>query len=141
MASNYEALAQYFGQAPKAPTADLAKFIVLNSKASDPAAFKSIGKDKSSFLGRIFDILSRPNYAVAEFAREWVETGDPDLAPLWEGFSGQKKTTFSKVLKQAGMVDDASTAGLGFLGDVLLDPINLIPVAGIANKFKKIREV
>src|SRR5688500_14245595 len=93
--SNYEALAQYFGQTPKAPTADLAKFIVLNAKASDPGTYKNIGKDKSSLMGKIFDILSRPNYAVAEFAREWVETGDADLAPLWEGFSGKKKTTFS----------------------------------------------
>jgi hypothetical protein len=142
MATDYEALAQYFGQVPKVPTADLAKFIVLNSKASDPAAFKNIGKDKSSFMGRIFDILSRPNYAVAEFAREWVETGNPNPNALWEGFSGQKKTTFSKVLKQAGMVDnDPAAAGLGLLGDIFLDPTTYIPIAGIANKFKKVREV
>lgn len=131
--SNYDILRNYFGQKAGVGNADIAKFIALNAKPRDfgPQAGKG---NEPSIMGRIFDILSRPNYAVAESVRQSMESGQVDLSTMLEGLSGKRKTTFSKVLEEAGLEDKGARAGLGFIADVFLDPTTYIPFAGIASK-------
>lgn len=139
MADPYGDLAKYFGGPPQkmgASAEDIAKFIVMNSKKNNlPGPTDSKKKDSPSLMGRIFDILSRPNYAVAEFAREWIETGDPNVSAFAEGLAGNKKTTFSKVLKEAGVEDEAVRGMAGLFLDIGLDPLTYVG-AGSANKIK-----
>lgn len=72
------------------------------------------------------DILSRPTYASAGFARSLVTgQGDP-LREAWRGFTGQKRYTYSDVLKAGGMDKGVGRATLGFVGDVLLDPTTYV---------------
>jgi len=135
--SNYDILRNYFGgqSSTGASTGDIAKFIALNARPKDFSGQKA-GSGKPSVMGRIFDILSRPNYAVAELTRERLETGDTDLSAFLAGLTGKKKTTFKDVLKEGGVENSTVRGALGFVLDVGLDPTTYIPVAGIANKLK-----
>lgn len=135
MVSNYEALAQYFGSPRVGPGAnDIAKHILLNSEVGKPKGPGNVSSSSPSLVGRIFDVLSRGNYAVAEFAREWAQTGDPNLSAAWEGVTGRKKTTWKDALKEMGMEDKDDQAAIGFFLDVVADPLTYIPVAGLVNK-------
>lgn len=130
--SGYDLLARYFGGPISGPTnADVAKHILLNSvqKQLGPTA---VNTNEPSVMGRIFDILSRPNYAIADFAKSLVE-GSPDPgAAIWEGLSGHHKTTFSDVLKAAGSQNNAGNAVLGLGLDVATDPLTYLGGAGLA---------
>lgn len=63
-----------------------------------------------SVVGRIFDVLSRPSYAVSEALRQkMINEQDPNddrsgtdnvLGAFWEGFSGRKKTNMTDVMDQ-----------------------------------------
>jgi hypothetical protein len=141
MTSNIELLAQYFSGSPKKlgpNSADIAKFILLNAETKS-TSYKSptTGGNKPSLMGRIFDILSRPNYAVANFANKLVE-GNVDPGAIWKGLSGEEKTTFQDVLKNLGMPQGVGTSVLGLGLDIALDPTTYIPVAGIASKIKNV---
>lgn len=141
MDDNYAALANYFGGlAKKGPAnADVAKYILLKadtSKPLGPGANKT-ADNEPSLMGRIFDILSRPNYAVANFFKEASE-GNPNIESIWEGLSGKEKTTFKDVLSQAG-TDDVTAGVGGFLLDVGLDPLTYVSGAGIAKAVKGIK--
>jgi len=90
----------------------------------------------SSLLGHIFDKLSRTNYAVAEFARDWAATGTPSLSALGKGFTAEKRTTYSDFLEELGMEDGKARAALGLGLDIFADPLTYIPIAGAAAKIK-----
>lgn len=138
MPSNYEALAQYFGS-PRVPgpgASDIAKFILLNAQTAKPKGPGAINPPKPSLMSRIFDVLSRPNYAMANMLNEGRKTDSYDLNSFMEGLSAEKRTTFSKVLQEAGLENPTARAMLGFVLDVGLDPTTYIPVAGIASKVK-----
>lgn len=142
----YQLLAQYFSrpvQAAAPGASDIAKKILLSAQTNKPLGPGMVSGGATdtgpSLTGRIFDILSRPNYAVAEFARDWAETGSPHAGAAWEGFSGHKKTTWAKSLKQMGMTDPGDQASVGLFLDIVADPTTFIPVGGIANKIKAVR--
>ena len=142
MKEDYELLAKYFGglSQQKGPAnADVAKFMLLNANRSKPLGpgANNSADNEPSLMGKIFDVLSRPNYAIANFVKETNE-GNPNLEALWEGFSGKQKTTFKDVLKQQG-ADDVTAGGVGFVLDVGLDPINYLPIAGIAKAIKGLK--
>lgn len=136
----YNRIGQYFSgrpvESPGASVKDIANMIILNAERKGSQKKKPESNDPS-FVGRIFDVLSRPNYAVAEFVREWNETGDPDISAALEGLSGKKKTTFSKVLEEAGMDNNPQRAFLGLGLDVLLDPTTYVG-AGLVSKLGKL---
>ncbi len=138
MVSNYEALAQYFGASknPGPGAADIAKYILLNAQTSKPKGPGAIVPAKPSLMSRIFDVLSRPNYGMANLINEGQKTGDYNLKNFMEGLTAEKRTTFSKVLQDAGMENPTARSVLGFALDVGLDPTTYIPVAGIASKIK-----
>jgi hypothetical protein len=113
---------------------DVAKFILLNAASDKPLGPGTLdnGGNEPSLMGRVFDILSRPNYAVAEYAR----TMNP-LRAL-EGFAGKKKTTFSDVLEEYGVEDPRVRASVGFILDVGLDPTTYIPGGALVKGATKI---
>lgn len=117
----------------------IARFIL--SKAGAPVGPSKPKEDmeSSSALGWLFDKLSRSNYAVAEFAREWAATGDPDASALWEGFSGKKKTTYSDFLAEVGMDEGPLRSALGLGLDIFADPLTYVPVAGAVAKIRQLK--
>lgn len=76
-------------------------------------------------LGRTFDVLSRPLYGVAEGVKSTIE-GENALEGVWQGISGQEKTTFSDVLESAGVENDFIRGVGGFALDIALDPTTYI---------------
>jgi len=124
-----ETLLKYFSGPLKGPRSlDVAKFILLNASSDLPLGpgTESNGGNSPSLMGRIFDILSRPNYAVAEGVRTMSPRG------VLEGLAGTKKTTFSDVLKDYGVKDPRIQGSVGLLLDIGLDPTTYIPGGAIA---------
>lgn len=152
------------------PQLDMAKTLLSNAKVDwqnisglnkDPA----LDRDTSgpSVISRLFDILSRPNYMVANAVKAAQDDlADNSLGDIlregWEGLAGQDKTTFSDVIqqqenmanpdwvkyamqsKQTGSpmpadveMDSVRKFMGGFFADVALDPLNAIG----ANTVKK----
>lgn len=78
-----------------------------------------------STFEQVIDVLSRPMYASASAAKALVEGNNPFSAAV-EGFSGKQRTTYSDVLKSAGMDDGIARSASGFALDILLDPTTYI---------------
>lgn len=133
MNPEYDLLAKYFGgPIQKGPTnTDVAKFILLNSQRTQlgPGA---VSPNEPSVMGRIFDILSRPNYAVANLAKGFIQNSGNPAEDIWKGLSGVDKTTFSDVLKATGSQNNAGNAVAGLGLDILFDPTTYIGGAGLA---------
>ena len=120
---------------------DMAKYILNHANVNwqNLANMQDIAakRDTSgpSVISRIFDILSRPNYAVANlvkqgFAGKTEEVENP-LEALWNGLAGYEKTTFSDVIEQVDKVRGIESSGLtkhggGFALDVAADPTTYI---------------
>jgi len=144
MATPEQALAQFLGRPlakPGTNVTDIAKFILQNSKA-DPIVKSSAssvsikpepGSGRPSLIGRVFDILSRPNYAVAEAMRDKDENFFKNIG---QGLSGKEKTTFSDVLSESGMEKGWQRGALGFALDIGLDPTTYIGAGLIGRGLK-----
>lgn len=134
----YEDLAKYFGNSNKAlgPNAkDIAKFIVLNAQVNSTAQ-KPKGTGSPTLMSRIFDLLSRPNYAVANFAKGALE-GNPNPLDILKGISGQEKTTFGEILKEYHIGSPGLQAVGGLALDIGLDPLTYLGGVGLPGKLKK----
>jgi hypothetical protein len=135
--SPFSTLVDYFGKPASGPSStDVAKFILLNAATDKPLGPGMLdnGGNEPSLMGRIFDVLSRPNYAVAEFVRSM---GDPEAT--WEAFQGKRKTTFSDVLRErTNIKNPAVRATAGLVLDIGLDPTTYIPGAAIAKGASKV---
>jgi hypothetical protein len=140
--SNYDLLSQYFGGPAKSlgpGSAEVAKLILLNAKRGKPVGPGGIKQKASSVMGKIFDVLSRGNYASAEYFRNLVATGDASSEDFWAGLSGDKKTTFKDVLKEAGVENPRIRAAVGLGLDIFADPTTYIPVGGAISKVKALK--
>lgn len=146
--ADYSALQKYFNarDMPGSPTGpsmpDVAKFILLNATQSPSTSMPS-AKNKPSVLSRIFDILSRPNYAVANLAKDTIAgNGVNPLKSVISGLAGTQKTTFDQVLEEAGLPDSNNRHMLGLTLDIGLDPTTYIPggqIGKVKNIIKGIR--
>lgn len=121
---------------------DVAKFILARAQKNSMGP-GSLAPDKDdgqpSIMGRIFDVLSRPNYAVANFVDAIIDD-DPETDPFgeaWEGITGRDKTTFSNVLETAGMEEGFGRSALGLGLDIFADPLTYVGGAGIAKAIGK----
>lgn len=129
----YKALSGYLktqspGVAPA--NSDVAKYILLNAQNSKPSGPGAV-KNPPSFMSKLFDILSRPNYAVANAVKDKVTGSDSStLESLISGLAGTQKTTFSDVLKESGYPEGKARSVLGLALDIGLDPTTYIPVGG-----------
>lgn len=91
-----------------------------------------------SILGGVFDFFSRGTYAAAKYSDVMANEEGGTLAKAWraiksglsEGLNPQERLTFKDVLKRYDPVwtatHQAETEILGFLGDIVVDPINAI---------------
>jgi hypothetical protein len=92
-----------------------------------------------SILGRVFDVLSRPNYAVSEFLTSGLKDrkeghgGFLGLASVddafrggWKGLQGKKKTSMSDYLKEQGMPGGWQRTVLGLGLDIVTDPTTYV---------------
>lgn len=125
---------------------DMAKYILNHANVNwqnlanmrDAAAKRDTSGP--SVISRIFDVLSRPNYAVANlvkqgFAGKTEEVENP-LEALWNGLAGYEKTTFSDVIKQVDKVRGIDSSNLtryggGFALDVAADPTTYMGTGAI----------
>lgn len=134
----YALLANYAGRAPSANSMDIAKYILLNADVQRSGT-GTANKSSPSVASRIFDILSRPRYAVANATKALI-TGDINpIDDFISGLAGTQKTGFGDVLKASGVSDPLTRNLVGFGLDVGLDPVNYIPVAGVLSKIKDLR--
>lgn len=78
--------------------------------------------DEMAWWEKGLDVLSRPNYASAAFAKSILTGQGNPFKEALKGFTGEKRTTYSDVLASAGMDKGLLRATIGFAGDVLLDP-------------------
>lgn len=136
-------LSKYFDQPtlakPAVNTKNVANYILLNSNAAKSMGPGGIQQNNSpSIMSRIFDILSRPNYAIANTIKDMWHDPNADLAKSFiSGLAGTQKTTFQDVLKEAGMPDSYGRAGLGLALDIGLDPTTYIPGGAIVKAVGK----
>lgn len=90
-------------------------------------------------LSTLFDWLSRPGAATsgAVLAAQQLAT------PLTRSsnLTGQRKDSFDDVLTETGMEQGPLRSALGFAGDVVADPINLIPGGALMKGAKGIGKV
>lgn len=83
-----------------------------------------------SIFGRAMDVLSRPNYAVANFAKALIDDDSANpFAEAGRGFAGKEKTTFTNVLDEAGMPGGWQRTVLGLGLDIGLDPTTYLGAA------------
>lgn len=125
-----------WGAPNSGPNPDLAKAILLNTNFKFNT-LPSQGKDinKQGILGRVIDILSRPNYAVAN-AADYYNQGRNPFGGAFRGLSGTEKTTFQDVIKNAGYQPGWKSAVAGLAGDIFLDPTTYIGTGAVAKALK-----
>lgn len=98
-------------------------------------------KPDQNALFDIFEVINRPQQALFG-AIESFQSEDDFGKGLVEGIAGNKDTNFGQILRNAGMSDEGIFGDvgaddiLGFVGDVVLDPMD-IPLFG-ASKMVKI---
>lgn len=99
-------------------------------------------KQDQNVLFDLFELLNRPQQALFG-AWESGQQGKDVLQGALQGLTGNKETQFKDILKNYGMEDTKGKLDLvdvlGFAGDVVLDPMDLVPLAGYS-KFSKALE-
>lgn len=99
-------------------------------------------KEGPGLLTRIFDVLQRGNYAMAEATRRAmkdpsdIKTGtEPGQESILGGFvgglTGKHKTTFADVLEQEGMKDGVARTVTGLALDIFADPTTYLGVGAL----------
>ncbi len=93
-----------------------------------------LASEEMGTLGKMLDFLSRGNYAAAQAAMGLLEGKNLSSPEMWEmvksGLTGETKRSFIHVMEE--IVPSRNpwiTVPVGFAADVIIDPINLIPLA------------
>lgn len=85
-------------------------------------------RKNQNFILDVFEVINRPQQAL--FAGlEAAASGGNAFEAMKKGLSGEDYTRFADVLAAYGVEDSAGRKVAGFLGDVLLDPMNLPLIA------------
>lgn len=96
-------------------------------------------KEEMGTLMKIFDVLSRGQYATVGAVQAYRHNQDI-VEGFWEGLQGETKGSWIDIMDEIapGWHPWART-GVGFVGDVVLDPINLIPAAWFTKTAKLLK--
>lgn len=103
------------------------RFEAIGEKPPEP-------EKKTNFLMKTLDIIDRPRNAIINAIQD-VKTGENNaLQGAWEGLTGKEKAYVSDLLPEN--MNKYAKAGLGFVGDVLADPLTYLTLgtAGVAKK-------
>jgi hypothetical protein len=87
---------------------------------------------EDSTFRRVLDYLRRPSGAIAGGVGNYLAGEDPAQRIL-ANLTGERADDFDDVLAEQGVEDTWARRAAGFAGDVVLDPLNLVPV-GAASK-------
>jgi len=110
---------------------------------------KQIKEEDEGTFWKVIDYLNRGQYATANLA-ENILSGNTEKIPqdVWKGLTGEKKGSFIDIAHKymPKELPSWSKTGIGFIGDVVLDPANLVTaglgkVAKISGLTKKIGAV
>jgi len=85
--------------------------------------------EEMGFLMKTLDLFARGQYSVVG-AYEAYEKGEPVLPAAWKGLKGETKGSWIDVMERVipGRHPWVEIP-MGFAGDVIVDPINLVPMA------------
>lgn len=96
--------------------------------------------DSPGPIDRLTDVLSRGGYAIRNLIKDSIDddpnTNNP-LESLWAGLSGIDKTSTTDVIDLADSQDgtkdvpDWVRGAIGLAGDLLIDPLNFVPLGGV----------
>lgn len=119
---------------------DMAKYILANStvkfNTTPPVDFNgATASPHIGLLSRVVDLLSRPNYAVANAFNDITLSKNP-LTGFFRGLEGKDKTTFSDVIGD-NIQNPVAKGLLGFGLDVALDPTTYIGAGAISKGLSK----
>lgn len=104
-----------------------------------PAAPQSRLAPITTTVGKVLDVLGRPGAATAGFI-SGINDGNA-LSRGWDNLRGARRDSFDTFLKEdVGMDDSWVRHGLGFAGDLVLDPLNLLPVGAVAKGIGKVAD-
>jgi hypothetical protein len=94
-------------------------------------------------VGTVLDILGRPGAATAGFIGGALDDG-PGLSDVvlgkerpgafkraWQNLTGERRDDFDQVLEEQGFEDSFARKAAGFVGDVVVDPLNLVGVGAV----------
>lgn len=136
----------FVGSQPSAiDKGSLTQYLLANAAISPMAIQGNKHKRQGpTFIERVIDILSRPNYAIAETAGRELAGEDPlsIFKGTIGGLAGKNKTTFQKVLAQQGVKNPVLRYGGGLALDILTDPTTYIGASAIKGALsgKKVEE-
>jgi len=115
------------------------KFDLSSMPAPDPV------DNDPGIISRIGDVLSRGGYAVRNLVKDTIDPDpntDNPLESLWAGLSGIDKTSTRDVIDMSDKIGGTETADwakglVGFIGDVALDPLNIVPLGWLGKAAQK----
>lgn len=99
---------------------------------SGPAPTGAGPAQKRSTFEALMDYLNRPGSALRGGIREGIKGGDV-LGGVKEGLGGKYIST-EEILEALGEPQGTGRKVASFAGDLLLDPLNLVPVGGVGKK-------
>ena len=154
-AAGLKAIGEAIPQPIKEAAGKVAEVVVSGWEAA-PEPIKQAGRSTGNFLLDAIDVLQRPFQAVATYGKALGTTEAATKgAPLWEilstenlqkaqqagikGLKGEEKASFQEALPdQFRRENPVKSMLLGFMGDVVIDPLK----AGVVSPmFKTVKEV
>ena len=122
------------GASPTTPRYDIPEGPLWNPETFDSSVEKR--PDELGFLDRLFDVISRPAFALNNVIKDTYDKDpntDNPLESLWAGLSGIDKTRGADISKtrRAAAGDFSDNDGdfaTGLAWDLFTDPLNFIPL-------------
>jgi len=110
----------------------------IREEKEDKSLLRRAAEPVGRGILKVFDILSRPTFAIAGAAKEIVEEGISRevITEAIKGIKGEERDTFTDVLSSLGWepktkVGKVAKGVAGFALDVLLDPLTYIGIGGL----------
>jgi hypothetical protein len=93
---------------------------------------KEVKQEETSNFEKVLDWFSRPSRGVAGAADALVD-GENPLTRFIDNIQGEKKDQWSKNISEWTGADESSfpVRAAGFVGDAVIDPLNLVPGLGL----------